>query len=90
MKKVSMQIYVKGSNKKYNTYFYTSENNRHECYRTEDVNEVHERLMHDLIAKKLHGCTYITRITDRSNYDGTRTIEVYYDNCTKCVYIVEA
>ena len=89
MRKVSMQIYVKGSNGKYNTYFYIN-GNRHDCYGTEDINEVHEKLMLDLIAKKLHKCTYITRITDRCNYDGTRTIEVYYDNKTKCAYVVEA
>lgn len=60
-----------------------------------DINTINERkiyksLASDLLAKKVHKCTYINRICDRSNYDGTRTITVYYDNGTKSVYIVEA
>ena len=39
---------------------------------------VWESLSHELIAKKVNQCRYISRIVRRSNYDGTQTITVYY------------
>lgn len=56
---------------------------------TFDAARIHEHLMHDLIAKKLHACRYITGIKDRTNYDGTRTITVTYDNGVRAVYTIE-
>lgn len=49
-------------------------------YETTNEADIYDRLAHELIAKKLHACTYISRITDRNNYDGTRTIVVTYSN----------
>ena len=54
-----------------------------------DPVEVYRSLSHDMIAKKLHACSYIKRIEDRSNYDGTRTIKVTYDNSVRRVYVIE-
>ena len=51
--------------------------------------EIYHSLMHDMIAKKLHQCTYIKSIKDRSNYDGTRTITVTYDNSVRRVYVIK-
>lgn len=51
---------------------------------------VNTALMEDLIHKKLHKCTYITKITDKPNYDGTREIIVYYKYDMRNVYTVEA
>lgn len=54
-----------------------------------DLAEVEHNLMHDLIAKKLHACTYIRSIKDRTNYDGTRTIIVTYTNNVRRKYRIE-
>lgn len=72
--------------------FWSIEVNETNDTMTNIINErnIYTSLASDLLAKKVHKCTYITRITDRSNYDGTRTIVVYYDNGTKSVYIVKA
>lgn len=56
---------------------------------TFDAARIHEHLMHDLIAKKLHACQYITGIKYRPNYDGTRTITITYDNGVRAVYTIE-
>lgn len=53
-----------------------------------DPATLHEKLARDLRAKYIHKAGWITRITDRTNYDGTRTIAAYYDNGVKTVYIV--
>lgn len=55
---------------------------------TEPV-DIYNSLMHDLIAKKLHNASYIRSITDKPNYDGTRTITVAYDNACRRVYRVK-
>lgn len=49
---------------------------------------IYKSLMCQLVAKKLHKCTNIIRFTDSCNYDGTRTITVYYDNAMKYTYVV--
>lgn len=54
-----------------------------------DEKEVYKSLLHDLIAKKFNGCTYITRIVKRNNYDGTITVTVTYDNGVRNIYTVE-
>lgn len=58
-------------------------------YETEHAETIHNNLMHELIAKYLHHAGYIRRITDKTNYDGTREITVYYDNNYKTVYTVK-
>lgn len=78
MRKESMVIEEK-TNKKWNTYGSV-------IYNKETI---YKSLMHDLIAKKLHKCTYITSIKDICNYDGTRTITVSYDNDVRRKYTVE-
>lgn len=57
---------------------------------TTDEKEVYESLAHDLIAKKLHNASWITRISDRSNYDGTWNITVTYDNGCRSIYTVKS
>lgn len=53
-----------------------------------DSELVYKELTHDLWAKHIAHAAYIRRITDRSNYDGTRHIEVLYDNGVKRIYTV--
>ncbi len=59
-----------------------------ECRTITDKAEVLEDLMKAMRAKYLHKAGWVKKITDRTNYDGTRTITVYYDNQTKAVFIV--
>lgn len=54
-----------------------------------DSELVYKELCHDIWAKHIAKATYIKRITDRNNYNGTRTIEVLYDNGVKRIYTVE-
>ena len=51
---------------------------------------VNTALMEDLIHKKLHKCKYITKITDKPNFDGTREIVVYYYSDVRNIYTVKA
>ena len=60
-----------------------------ETYKTTDVKEVEKQLLSDIVAKKMHGCTYIKSIKEICNYDGTRTFTIYFNNNTKNVYTVE-
>ena len=52
----------------------------------EDIAEIYETLARELLAKKVQMCKWITKITDRTNYDGTRKIVVTYDNGHRSVY----
>lgn len=54
-----------------------------------DEQAIYKALATDIIAKKIHKCLWIKSIRDYSNYDGTRTITVYYDSNCKSVYTVE-
>lgn len=54
-----------------------------------DVAAVYESLARDLVAKKLQACNWITSIKDRTNYDGTRTITVTYNNGCRALYTVK-
>lgn len=49
---------------------------------------IYTALAHDLQARYIWKAPYITRIQDRSNYDGTRTVTVNYDNDCRSIYIV--
>ena len=60
-----------------------------ETYRTENPENIQRRLCHDLIAGKLHHAGYVKRITDKTNYDGTRTIRVLYDNDARATYRIK-
>lgn len=77
MREIKMTVYVKEGNK-YNMSRYCT-----------DKNAIHFALMQDLINKKVCNCSYIKRITRYSNYDGTQTLKVYYDNGVMCEYVVE-
>lgn len=59
-------------------------------YETTDKTDVLEWLTSDLIGKYMHKATYIKRIQDKPNYDGTRTITVYYNNNSRSIYTVKA
>lgn len=73
---VSCEIMVKTGNK-YNTSAVWH-----------DAELIYKELSHDLLAKYVYKAQYIKRIKDRNNYDGTRTVEVLYDNGVKRVYTV--
>lgn len=52
----------------------------------ENAAEIYETLARELLAKKVQMCKWITKITDRTNYDGTRKIVVTYDNGVRSIY----
>ena len=54
-----------------------------------DKTEIYEQLAKDLLHKKIHGCTYIKSIKDRTNYDGTRTVTATYDNGVRRIYVIK-
>ncbi|MCR4671956.1 MAG: hypothetical protein K5637_01800 [Lachnospiraceae bacterium] len=58
-------------------------------YIEDDPGEVYRKLARDMVAKKLHQCTYIKSIKDACNCDGTRDITITYDNNVRAVYTVE-
>lgn len=54
----------------------------------DSTNDVFVSLAHELHARYIMKVTYITRVTDRNNYDGTRTIIIYYNNDFRNVYTI--
>lgn len=58
-------------------------------YESTEPTEIYKGLMHDLIHKKLEGCTYIKSIKRTQNYDGTLTITVNYIGDVRRVYTIE-
>jgi hypothetical protein len=78
MREIKMTVYVK-EGKKYNASRY--------CI---DREAVYAALASDLINKKILKASYISRIVRFSNYDGTQTVKVFYDNGVMCEYIVES
>ena len=59
------------------------------CRVITDKTEIYESLSKVLIAKKLHGCSYVKRIEDKCNYDGTRTIKITFDDDVRRIYVIE-
>lgn len=57
-------------------------------YEETDEKEIYKNLSLDLINKKINQCRYIKSISRKSNYDGTQTITVNYDNNVRNIYIV--
>lgn len=51
-----------------------------ETYRTEDRAEVYEAPANDLLYLKVFKSPVYKRMTQRNNYDGTRTVIIYQDN----------
>ena len=60
-----------------------------ETYRTEDRAKVYEDLANELLYLKVFKSPMYKKMVQRSNYDGTRTIEIYQEN-GKSVYVVRA
>lgn len=60
-----------------------------ETYRTEDPLAVYEGLASELLNLKVFKSPVYKRMTQRPNYDGTRTIIIYQDT-DRSVYIVKA
>lgn len=58
-------------------------------YKNEEV-EVYESLMHDLIAKKLEHCTYITRIQRIQKYNGFIEIIVTFTGDIRRIYTIKS
>lgn len=55
-----------------------------------DPLRVYRDLCHALISKKINCCKYITRIRYASNYDGTCSIYVNYDNNVRVRFKIES
>lgn len=53
---------------------------------SEDKEQVYENLTHELIAKKMCGCSYIRSITRKQLYNGFVKITVSYDNGDRRIY----
>ena len=64
------------------------DNKWNKTYEVTDEKEIYESLAHDLIAKKMNGCTWIKSIKRTQNYDGTITMTVVYDNNSRSLYTV--
>lgn len=60
-----------------------------EIWRDTDPREIYDRLAHDLIAKKLNGCTYIRSVKRVQHYDGFITIIVTYGDNVRTFYTIE-
>ena len=63
--------------------------NWRETYRTEDPLMVYESLANELMYLKVFKSPAYKRMTQHSNYDGTRTIIIYQD-AGRSVYTVKA
>ena len=79
MKRESRTCYTNSANGKWEV-----------CFVEYNADKVHEWLMTEMIKHYIHKSNAITKVTDVNNYDGTRTITVYYDKCfhLKNVYVV--
>ena len=53
-----------------------------------DEKEIYDSLTHDLIAKKLCGCSWIKSIKRTQHYDGYITVTVTYNNSCRALYTV--
>ena len=59
-----------------------------ETWTTDDKTQVYEDLTHELISKKICGCTWIKSITRKQLYNGFILVIVQYDNAHRRVYTV--
>lgn len=64
----------------YRTFEVKDEKNWKETYRTEDKAKVYEDLANELMNLKVFKSPVYKRLTQRNNYDGTRTVIIYQDN----------
>ena len=62
--------------------------NYEQTWSSEDKEQVYEDLTHELINKKLCGCSYIRSITRKQLYNGFIKITVAYDNGDRRIYTI--
>lgn len=60
-----------------------------ETFRTEDTEQIYKDLAQELLNCKVFKSTYYRKMTQRNNYDGTRTI-TFYQDIGRSVYTVKA
>lgn len=60
--------------------------NFEQTWSSDDKMKVYEDLTHELVAKKLCGCSYIRSITRKQLYNGFVKITVTYDNGDRRIY----
>lgn len=63
--------------------------NFEQTYQSENKEQVYQDLAHELISKKLCGCSYIRSITRKQLYNGFIKIVVAYDNGDRRIYTIE-
>lgn len=73
----------------YRTFEKKNGRNWEETYRTEDRAEVYEDLANELLSLKVFKSPVYKKMTQHSNYDGTRTI-IIYQECGRSIYRVRA
>ena len=78
MKQISLHDYIK----KGRTW--------EESFSTTDQRAVYQLLAQAMIRKYVHRAAGILRVMERNNYDGTRTVTIYYDSNCKSEYTVLA
>ena len=61
----------------YRTFEKKNGRNYEETYRTEDRAKVYEDLANELLSLKVFKSPVYKKLTQRNNYDGTRTIIIY-------------
>lgn len=62
--------------------------NYEQTWSSEDKERIYEDLAHELISKKLCGCSYIRSITRKQLYNGFIKITVTYDNGDRRIYTI--
>ena len=60
-----------------------------ETFRTENLEQIYKDLAQELLNCKVFKSQYYKKMTQNSNYDGTRTI-TFYQNNGRSVYTVKA
>lgn len=53
------------------------------------IEEMTAVLLQEIVDKKFYKSSYILRINVVNNYNGTKTITVYFNNNFKCEYLVK-
>ena len=59
-------------------------------YTYDDALYIYDRLAHDMIAKKINRCTWITSIKRTPLYNGFDRITVTYNNKVRNIYTIES
>lgn len=56
---------------------------------TDEKERIYKDLSYDLLVSKVWKGSGVKKLVDKTNYDGTRTIYVFYGNGFRSKYIVE-